>query len=356
MSPRRPQPHRLYECTSTHCRKTYKRANDRDRHVERKKQRPDENHPTLYEPPGHDQIHAALATRKRTRILAQKKEYDARSLPQIRRLAKTLPESHPCRDFISRIVDYLLENKIRRDSNYRTVPIPDDALYRLHLDASRTTRSQKDVKVLDAATGDKNKWPINQLLAALYQLQANPGTKTSGSVVHLASLWSIPITHENGLKRWSETVHQNLLAEDPDIELGPFTVTWSPVQTMSDWHLDCTSTGTILIEIDGPKLMLKCPPTDKNLKVFSEMVKDRVDKKKPWEQDFTRFEKLSYIVLIKGDRHEMPPGTLHMVVSLRNAAVGGFECTRREWAGDIDRLQRWDEEDRKRMREECMAK
>jgi hypothetical protein len=149
------------------------------------------------------------------------------------------------------------------------------------------------------------------------------------------------MTHNNGLKRWSETMHQNLLAEDPDTELGPFTVTWSPVGTMSDWHLDSTSTGTILIESDGPKLVLKCPPTEENLKVFSEMVADRDKGTKLW--DFTRFEELSYIVLIKGDLHEMLPGTFHMVVSLRNSAVGGFECTRREWAAEIGRLQSWDE-------------
>jgi hypothetical protein len=28
-------------------------------------------------------------------------------------------------------------------------------------------------------------------------------------------------------------------------------------------------------QIDGPKLFLKCPPTDKNLKVFSEMATDK---------------------------------------------------------------------------------
>jgi hypothetical protein len=65
---------------------------------------------------------------------------------------KPSPKVTPAKTSFQRIVNYLLENNIRRDSNYRTVPIPipDDALYRLHLDASRTTRSRKDVKVLDA--------------------------------------------------------------------------------------------------------------------------------------------------------------------------------------------------------------
>jgi len=108
-----------------------------------------------------------------------------------------------------------------------------------------------------------------------------------------------------------------------------YSTTVSPAGMFSTWHIDQTWGGTLLVALDHPKLFVICPPTKRNLEVY-----DEIDKFGHIDQSIealSKFEQVSYIVLIKGDIYILPPGYIHMVLSMRNSAVGGWVCFKAEW-------------------------
>ena len=130
-------------------------------------------------------------------------------------------------------------------------------------------------------------------------------------------------------------IRRQMISANPGLHIDTlYSTTVSPAGMFSTWHLDQTRGGTLAIALDHPKLFVMCPPTQRNLEVY-----DKIDEFGHINQSIealSKFEQLSYIVLTKGDVYIIPAGYIHMVLSMRNSAVGGWVCFKAEWA-DIAR-------------------
>jgi hypothetical protein len=272
------------------------------------------------------------------RIRAAKHEYNPRRLDVILNLARRLPESNPARKRILTIIETLNKRRVPRRRDYQTIKIPTDAPARIFVDVQNLCPSnEQPLQSHDITTGQLSQQPLYKSIAAFFGLERHPNADTTTTAAHPTSIWSIPSTSEDGLKPWSERARKELTTSNPSLAIDTFySTTVSPAGTISTWHVDQFYSGTLLVGLDLPKLFVMCPPTEKNMEIFSKIDHFHYTDES-WEA-ISKFEDLSYIVLTKGDVYLLPPGYIHMVISMRNSAVGGWKCYKPEWEDVARRL------------------
>jgi hypothetical protein len=260
------------------------------------------------------------------KVKSRNDEYNLHRLNIILNLSEKLPQEHPSRLRIAQIISFLRNggaHSVRRQKPHQTIEIPDDVSIRLLLDMLHLCNLRKPPpNSLDVMSGMPSKQPLDKSIAALYALERDPTTNTAAAAARGTSIWSIPVT-TGGLQEWSVQAREQIENANPGLIIDPeYSTTCSPAAMISSWHIDQTYGGTVLVGLDNPKLFLICPPTEKNMAIYSKI--DEFGYTDQSYQALLDFEQLSYIVLTKGDVYILPAGYIHMVVSMCNSAVGGM--------------------------------
>jgi len=332
-----------YVCPYETCKRVFRRHYLYRQHLGIALAHPDEAHKLVplnavlasKKPPKTAREHSqTYRTTHPEKVKAGRDEYNARRLEVILRLSNSLPETLATRDQTLEIVRLLRTRRfegVQRRKDYQTVEIPADTTVRLLIDVLRLCNlDEQPPQSHDITSGAKSEQPLERAIAALFALERDPSTDTTATPAHATSIWSIPPTAD-GLQQWTSMIRGQMIRANRGLGIDTvYSTTVSPAGMFSTWHIDQTWGGTLLIGLDHPKLFVTCPPTEKNLEVY-----DKIDEFGHIDESIkalSKFEQLSYIVLIKGDVYILPPGYIHMVLSMRNSAVGGWVCFKAEWA------------------------
>ena len=331
-----------YVCPYENCKRVFHRHNVYRQHIGIALASPDEAHKLA--PPNTVSISKKPRTTAREhsqkyktsypeKVKAARDEYNPRRLDVIINLSNSLHETLATRHHAVEIVHHLRSRSfegVHRRKDYQTVDIPSDTTIRLLIDVLRLCDlHEQPPQSHDITSGAKSEQDLERGIAALFALERDPGTNTTATPAHATSIWSIPATAD-GLQPWSSMIRDQLAIANPSLVIdGVYTTTVSPAGMFSTWHIDQTWGGTLLVALDHPKLFVMCPPTERNLEVYYKI--DEFGHIDLSIGALSKFEQLSYIVLIKGDVYILPPGYIHMVLSMRNSAVGGWACFKAEW-------------------------
>lgn len=346
---KKPSVRPTYVCPYANCKRVFDRHNVYRQHISIALACPDEAH--KLDTPNAMSISKKPRTTAREqsqkykashpdKVKAARDEYNPRRLDVIVNLSKSLHETLATRHQAAEIV-YILRSRsaegVHRRKDYQTVDIPSDTTIRLVIDVLRLCKiDRQPPQSHDITSGTKSEQDLSRCIAALFALERDPGTNTTASPAHATSIWSIPATAD-GLQNWTSMIRDQLVIANPSLVIDTvYSTTVSPAGMFSTWHIDQTWGGTVLVGLDHPKLFVMCPPTERNLEVYDEI--DEFGNINLSMRALSKFEELSYIVLIKGDVYILPAGFIHMVLSMRNSAVGGWACFKAEWADIATKL------------------
>jgi len=182
------------------------------------------------------------------------------------------------------------------------------------------------------------------VLVGLYASLEKKRLDLSDPSIDLYAAWNIPPSKQ-GLEKAGLAIPPQIT--DRGIKINnhqDYSSTITTAGCISPWHIDQCNCGTLILVVDGFKLFIVCPPTEKNRKYFESI--DCFGDPSRVKDALNELEQLRYYVVRAGDMFVLPPGELHAVISPVNSAITAWLCHKDDWEKDIDELMQWEKRDR----------